>query len=627
MSAREDYYTRIDLYAQLISVCFYGDTTVTSLSVWVECEYRVVARLLASALIINQSFLSQLYAMKRVPLLLVGSIIAKHCNASNIEEKIRYPSSPKRKRLLLKGKESVDDIISSAGIIGEDVYNRDVKKQQRIDDAETLPLLEDGDMMLEVFDDSVEYLESFSYTYDDDNNYQDGFEVGSGSTFTTSPTPVYPTRPPSGVWDDDTYDTLPPLACEFCTNGLTVDADTELPTNDGATCGSFIALAATLIQSESICMSAQRMEEFCCPTTIVDTTSSVVEEEEEDTSAQTYDLCSCSPRTYTIKLSLTQLCNVNNLKDNAGIENTLCIANRQTIEEVENEEGTIQKIRRDNNMPSKHQLHKMTIIGIQFVEFSSEQLTGDLIVINQNDQYSNTTLYDGDTVSFDSISNELDPTLPLGEQLYLVPGGVQIAIRGMLEDKDGLIEEKIINQHVTWSYTNACDVEPIEADRSIGWVTVDSELTHASEDFCPVASTISPDSTTTTATTTEATPTLTTTSETPISTTEMPPMTTETPIPDYSMSMMGTKSGKAAAKTKAHKEESGMTKAHKQEKHTSKSSKLIQSKSSKTKSQKEDGVYSMEMIDAKAEKYSAQDLPQSKQSKKKASSVEEVVES
>jgi len=564
--------------------------------------------------------------MKRVPILLVGSIIAKHCNAYNIEEeKIRYPlASPNRKRLL-KGKESVDDIISSAGIIGEDVYNRDDKKQQRIDDAETLPLLEDGGNMMETFDDDIEYLESFSYVYNDDDDYTGGLdEVSSGLTFTTS-TPFYPSRPPSGVWDDNTYDTLPPLACEFCSNGLSVDADMALPTNDGATCGSFLALAATLIQSESVCLSAQRMERFCCPdtsSTLDGITSSVVQEEEEDTSPnQTYDLCSCSPRTYTIKLSLTQLCNVNDLKENDGIENTLCIANRQTIEEVENEEGT--RIRRDNNMPSKHQLHKMTIIGIQFVEFSSEELTGDLIVINQNDQYSNTTLHDGDTVSFDSISNELDPTLPLGEQLYLVPGGVQIAIRGMLEDKDGLIEEKIINQHVTWSYTNACDVEPIEADTSIGWVTVTSELTHASEDFCPVASASLPDSTTST---TEATPTLTTTattttSEVPISTTEMPPMTTETPAPDYSMSIMGTKSGKAAAKTKAHKKESGMTKAHKQEKNTSKSS-LIQSKSSKSKSSKVEGVYAMEIIDAKAEKYSATHDVQSKQSKV-GSSVEE----
>jgi len=574
--------------------------------------------------------------MKRVPILLVGSIIAKHCNANNIVEKIRYPSSPKRKRLLLsKGKQSVDDIISSAGVIGEDVYNRNVKKQQRIDDAETLPsIVQDGNMM-ETFDDnSVEYLESFSYEYIDDDDYTGGFdEVSSGLTFTTS-TPFYPSRPPSGVWEDDnTYEILP-LACEFCPNGLKVDADTELPTNDGATCSSYLALAATLIQSESVCFSAQRMQEFCCPdtSTIDDTTSSLVEEEEvEDTSAnQTYDLCSCSPRTYTIKLSLTQLCNVNDLKGNDGIENTLCIANRQTIEEVENEEGTIQKIRRDNNMPSKHQLHKMTIVGIQFVEFSSEELTGDLIVINQNDLYSNTTLHDGDTVSFDSISNELDPTLPLGEQLYLVPGGVQIAMRGRLEDPNGLIEEKIINQHVTWSYTNACDVEPIEAEQRIGWVTVTSELTHASEDFCPVASASSPDSTT--STTTEAPPIttsiITTTTEVPISTTEVPPMTTETPTPEYSMSMMDTKSGKVASKTKAHKEGSSKTKAQKQAKHTnSKSSKLIQSKSSKSKSSKEEGVYSMEIIDAKAEKYSASHDMQSKQSKVKASSEKKVGES
>ena len=572
--------------------------------------------------------------MKRVvPILLVGFIIAMRCNANNIEEeKIRYP--PKRKRLLLKGKESVDDIIGSAGIIGEDIYNREIKKQHRIDDVQTLPLVEEGGGgMMQVFDDDINYLESFSYEYIDDDDYTEGVdEVGSGLSFTTS-TPFYPTRPPSGVWDegvwdDDTYDTLPPLACEFCPNGLSadVDADTELPTNDGATCSSYLALAATLIQSESICLSAQRMQEFCCPdTSTIDDTTSIVEAEEEDTSPnQTYDLCSCSPRTYTIKLSLTQLCNVNDLKDNTGIENTLCIANRQTIEEVENEEGTIQKIRRDNNMPSKHQLHKMTIIGIQFVEFSSEELTGDLIVINQNDQYSNTTLHDGDTVSFDSISNELDPRVPLDEQLYLVPGGVQIAMRGWLEDPNGLIEEKIINQHVTWSYTNACDVEPIEAEQSIGWVTVTSELTHASEDFCPVATV--PDDTTTTTTEAPLTKSTTTTSETPIETTEVPPITTETPTPEYSMSMIGTKSGKAAAKTKAHKEESGMTKAQKQEKYMiSKSSKLIQSKSSKSKSSKVEGVYPMEVIDAKAEKFSAQDLPQSKQSKVKAS-VEEVVE-
>ena len=106
------------------------------------------------------------------------------------------------------------------------------------------------------------------------------------------------------------------------------------------------------------------------------------------------------------------------------------------------------------------------IFSVQFLEFDT---TGELIVINQDDSYANASLATGDVVTFESISSNLDPCVPIEEQLDFFPGGVQVTMRGLVT-VDG--EELIVSNRVTWSYSNACDAEPIGAGDEIGWLTV-----------------------------------------------------------------------------------------------------------------------------------------------------------
>ena len=66
---------------------------------------------------------------------------------------------------------------------------------------------------------------------------------------------------------------------------------------------------------------------------------------------------------------------------------------------------------------------------------------------------------DGSEVTFRSISNNLDSGIPIGDQLDFLPGGVQVTLRGRVTDTTTGVET-IVSNRITWSYTNACDVEP-----------------------------------------------------------------------------------------------------------------------------------------------------------------------
>ena len=110
---------------------------------------------------------------------------------------------------------------------------------------------------------------------------------------------------------------------------------------------------------------------------------------------------------------------------------------------------------------------EIEIISIQFLEFDT---SGELIVINQDDSYSNVTLENGSEVTFKSISNNLDSSVAMEDQLDFLPGGVQVTLRGRVTD-DVTGDSRIVSNRITWSYTNACDVEPLDSDESIGWIT------------------------------------------------------------------------------------------------------------------------------------------------------------
>lgn len=194
--------------------------------------------------------------------------------------------------------------------------------------------------------------------------------------------------------------------------------------------------------------------------------------------------CSCSPRTYNFQLNLTTQNNckkvVNTLEDSPGIEYSYTNCNSNTASSASSSSNT------------KHT--RIEIVSMQFIEFDA---TGFLIVLNQDDSYANTSLFDGDTISFDSISQNLTTNVPLEDQMEYLPGGVQLAMTGRVirirdttteeeeeeellgEDTTGEIEvEEIVTMRASWSFSNGCDAEPVMDGDAIGWVTFVRIYTH-----------------------------------------------------------------------------------------------------------------------------------------------------
>jgi len=329
--------------------------------------------------------------------------------------------------------------------------------------------------------------------------------------------------------------------CTFCPGGLTVEPDFQLPTNDGATCGTAMGFAATLSSSDAMCPTVKLAQALCCPPV------NLPEPTEDAATAPPSELCSCSPREYNIKLNLDQDCDVDDLDGAPGIDLTFCFLG--SYGSLSFGKRFVRRLGQgfsgnsDRQLATRHiefEIEDFTrikerelagddveIISIQFLEFDT---SGGLIVINQDDTYSNTTLKNGDVATFKSISDNLDPDVPIEDQLDILPGGVQLTLRGRtIDEVTG--EEKIVSNRITWSYTNACGVEPLEAGQSIGWTTF-GELEPASEAFCPAPVTTTTTTTTPTTTTTEEETTTKapeTTTKAPETTTKAPETTTEAP--------------------------------------------------------------------------------------------------
>ena len=152
------------------------------------------------------------------------------------------------------------------------------------------------------------------------------------------------------------------------------------------------------------------------------------------------ELCSCSPTKYEFTLDFSRSCADDTLKDNAGVDTTLCVSS----------------------------IDISTVTSIQFLEFDT---SGNLIVINQDDSLFDISLGDGDSFEFTSISADLDESASLEDQLDLVPGGVQLTLRGL--DADG---GNVMSTY-TWAYTNSCADEAVTVERGdvIGPVSIVSK--------------------------------------------------------------------------------------------------------------------------------------------------------
>lgn len=121
------------------------------------------------------------------------------------------------------------------------------------------------------------------------------------------------------------------------------------------------------------------------------------------------------------------------------------------------------------------------VTSAQFLEFGSDYEIKDngieiviiADVINQDDTYINTVLQDGAAMQFVSISSQLNPCVPLEDQMDKVPGGALVTMKGKTES--GQIQQV----DFLWLYDmNDCGSEnhPVQVGDKIGWVTVVSML-------------------------------------------------------------------------------------------------------------------------------------------------------
>ena len=231
-----------------------------------------------------------------------------------------------------------------------------------------------------------------------------------------------------------------------------------------------LAAAATEALAEATATTTAAPESSSSETTTTTTAAAAT--------ASTEEICSCSPTSYTFTLTLTQNCTDNTIQDNSGIFATDCFLgtlvatsnsdttdSRSTTTTTEERAFTAQEF--EDFQRTITDDTSVEIISVSFIEFDT---SGEFIVLSQDDTYLSTSLSNGDTVTFTSISADLDPDVPASEQSDLIPGGVMVTIKAKYTDEETGEDLLVINR-VAWNYVMECDVETIAVGEYLAWIT------------------------------------------------------------------------------------------------------------------------------------------------------------
>ena len=183
------------------------------------------------------------------------------------------------------------------------------------------------------------------------------------------------------------------------------------------------------------------------------------------------EICSCSPTSYTFTLTLNQNCTDNTIQDNSGIFATDCFLGTLVATSASSTEQVTERAFTTNEFETFQRTiaadAAVEITSVSFIEFDT---SGEFIVLSQDDTYLTTSLGQGDTVTFTSISNDLDPDVSASEQTELIPGGVMVTIKATYTDAETGEDLLVINR-VAWNYVTSCDVTPLEVGDYLAWVT------------------------------------------------------------------------------------------------------------------------------------------------------------
>ena len=106
----------------------------------------------------------------------------------------------------------------------------------------------------------------------------------------------------------------------------------------------------------------------------------------------------------------------------------------------------------------------VNLISAQFLEMDTSP---NMQIINQDDQYLNVSFPDPSNIvlQYSSISNLLDPALPLSSQMEYVPGGAILVLIGVTASGE------VVRNRLMWTYTMGCGMEDytiLDGDM-IGW--------------------------------------------------------------------------------------------------------------------------------------------------------------
>lgn len=152
-----------------------------------------------------------------------------------------------------------------------------------------------------------------------------------------------------------------------------------------------------------------------------------------------------------------------------------------------------------NETPGRRHLQDVDpVINVQRITFIEVDRGGEMMAIDDDNDYTEGPYYDGQEFSFSSVSSMLNTSLPLVDQTQnptLVPGGATLILYGETESGS------VYRNRIWWTYQmDNCtrDTDPVQAFNSAGWVTV-SDVSSAWPAFCKRAigsPTIPPQSTT-----------------------------------------------------------------------------------------------------------------------------------
>lgn len=203
-------------------------------------------------------------------------------------------------------------------------------------------------------------------------------------------------------------------------------------------------------------------------------------------------VCSCSPRSYTFQFLLNEDCSssAQSPDEAIGVSNANCqitdagssaarSADNQLTQILSAWPKTTTLTADRQSLPQASNTTVSYISSVLFIEFDT---SGTLALINENGTYLvDANFTGGMTVSYPSISQLLNPSLGLEDQMQFVPGGAGLFMFG--SNNEG---EVILSSRVVWEYTGACDVTVDIQGKTLGWVSIE-ETEPAQSEFCNVS--------------------------------------------------------------------------------------------------------------------------------------------